>query len=370
MELSEIRKEIDRIDSAISALLVERFEIVKGVANYKIDNDMVVLDAEREKALLKKVRAQLSKPEHAQRIEAVYQAILKTSRDMQQKMIDAMPLPKGFVAYQGTAGSYGEQATTGYFGDECERMACLDWEGVIESVKTGKACYGVLPVENSLAGTVTLTNELIQEAGLRVVGETIQSISHHLMTRPDVNFDEITCIYSHPQALEQCGAYLKQINKETVPYINTAVSAQKVSESTEPIAAIASQRAAKLYGLSIVKSNIANNADNFTRFYIISTSQYIRSFANKTSLVVTVNDKPGALYTMLGLFDRYKINMHKIESRPVQKKPWEYYFYIDFEGNVNDPQVAALIDDLKLMCDYFYLLGCYEADKRKGVSNV
>jgi chorismate mutase/prephenate dehydratase len=237
---------------------------------------------------------------------------------------------------------------------------------VIKSVKTGEACYGVLPVENSLAGTITLTNELIRESGLRIVGETIQSISHHLMARPGVSFDEITQVYSHPQALEQCSAYLKQMDKPIVPYVNTAVSAQKVSESTKPIAAIASEKAAQLYGLSILKSNISNQRDNFTRFYIISASQYIRSYANKTSLVVTTNDKPGALYMMLGLFDRYKINMHKIESRPVQEKPWEYYFYIDFEGNVNDAQVAELILALKESCDYFYLLGCYENDKCKG----
>ncbi len=372
MDLTDIRKKIDAIDRELSALLEQRMEIVREVAAYKIEHHIAVLDTEREKQLLEEIKGRLAHSEHARSIESIYHEILRTSRQMQRQLCDRQKniidaqkasdigLPMA-VAYQGAEGSFGEQAAASYFADRAERIGCYDFEDVIEAVETGKARYGILPVENSLAGTVTVTNDLVRKSSLHVVAEVIEPITHHLMARPGVTLEDITAIYSHPKALEQCSLFLKTLKKPINPYVNTAQSAKKASEEKTAIAAVASERAATLYGLHILQRNIANYAHNFTRFWIVAKQEQSLQKPNKTSIVLTVNDEPGALYHMLGVFNAHQINMHKIESRPVEEKAWEYYFYVDFEGPIEQQNVQEMLARLSGSCSYFRLLGCYRA---------
>lgn len=263
------------------------------------------------------------------------------------------------VAFQGERGAFGEDAAISFFGD-AELVTCRRLEEVFLSVVNGEADFGVVATENSLAGSINETYDLLLEYEVNIYGEINLRISHCLMALPGEGLADIKTVYSHPQALAQCEDFLKKLDAEVVPIYNTAAAAKRIREQgLKGCAAIASRRAAQIYGLEIIAENIETSADNYTRFFIISRRRPLPAARNKTSLVFSTKNVPGALYACLGVFASRDINLTKLESRPSKKKPWEYVFYVDFEGHMDDEVCRQALEELKGKTNFVKVLGSY-----------
>jgi prephenate dehydratase len=270
--------------------------------------------------------------------------------------------PKTAVAFQGVAGAYSEEATRQFFGVEVESVACKLLPEVFAAVEGGRADYGMVPVENAVAGSVTESYELLMEHDLRVNAEVILRVHHMLLGAPGARMSEIKRVHSHPQALAQCERYLSRRGLEAAPAFDTAGSARHLAENPDPsTAAIASALAAELYGLDILDRNIEDMPFNYTRFFVLGLEDPPRSQRCKTSLVFSTRHQPGALYESLGEFARRSINLSKIESRPRRNQPWQYLFYLDFEGHWQDPECEAALMGLLRRSSFVKLLGSYPA---------
>lgn len=266
------------------------------------------------------------------------------------------------VAFQGVHGAYSEEAVRQQFGDKVTTLPCDTFEEMFRAVDTGRATYAMQPVENSLAGTVATSYELLMEYDLRVQAEVILRVRHTLMAAPGTTLQDVKRARSHPQALAQCDRYLKRRGIQPVVHFDTAGSARDLAAMPEAgTAAIASVLAAQLYGLEIIEPGIEDEPFNFTRFFVIGNGDPVLSASNKTSLVFAVKDQPGALYTCIGEFATRGINMTKLESRPRRNKPWQYYFYVDIEGHTAEPHVEAALMQLLRRAAMLKLLGSYPA---------
>jgi prephenate dehydratase len=248
------------------------------------------------------------------------------------------------VSFQGIAGAYSEEAIRQYFGPEVESLPCRTFTDLFVAVEDGSADYGMLPIENSLAGSVIQSYELLMEHDLRVRAEVILRVRHQLLAPPGTEMTDIKSVKSHPQALAQCEQYLARRGLEPVPNFDTAGSARDLSENPEPeTAAIAGALAAELYGLEILDEGVEDLPFNYTRFFILGLDDPPRAQRSKTSLIFTTRHHPGALYDSLGEFAKRGINLTKIESRPRRNRPWQYLFYLDFEGHWQDPECEAAL---------------------------
>ncbi len=266
------------------------------------------------------------------------------------------------VAFQGIAGAYSEEAVRRFFGPDVETRPCRHLEEVFVAVESGVVAYGVVPIENSTAGSVLRTYELLMEHDLRIYAETVLRVRHMLLAPPGTCLETLNRVRSHPQALAQCQRYLSSRGLEAEPAFDTAGSARDLSADPEPgVAAIASAWAATLYGLEILDRDIADVLHNYTRFFVLSIESPPRAEHVKTSLVFTVPHRPGTLYDCLGEFARRQINLTKIESRPRLHHPWQYLFYLDFEGHVQDPPCAEALLGLLQKALFVKLLGSYPA---------
>lgn len=266
------------------------------------------------------------------------------------------------VAFQGIAGAYSEEAIRQYFGPEVETVPCKRLADIFAAVEGGDADYGMLPVENAIAGSVTESYELLVEHDLRVRAEVILRVHHMLLGIPGAKLSGLKRVRSHPQALAQCEHYLTRHGLEPLPAFDTAGSARELAENPDPeTGAIASALAADLYGLEILDRNIEDVHFNYTRFFVLGLEDPPRSQRSKTSLVFTTRHQPGALYESLGEFARRRINLTKIESRPRRNHPWQYLFYLDFEGHWQDPECEAAIMALLRRSSFVKLLGSYPA---------
>jgi prephenate dehydratase len=275
------------------------------------------------------------------------------------------------VAFQGIAGAYSEEAIRQFFGPEVESVPCRTLDDVFPVVENGDADYAMVPVENAVAGSVIRSYELLMERDLRVYAETILRVQHNLLVLPGTTLDELKCVRSHPQALAQCQRYLSRHGLEPEPAFDTAGSARDLAANPEPgVAAIASALAAELYGLEILSSGIEDFPFNYTRFFVLSLDDPPRAQRNKTSLVFSTRHQPGALYEGLGEFATRGINLTKIESRPRLNRPWQYIFYLDFEGHWQDPQCEAAIMGLLRRSSFVKLLGSYPAATTPVVDNA
>ena len=259
------------------------------------------------------------------------------------------------VAFQGVAGAYSEEAIRQYFGSDVETISCKISDEIFPIVENGDADYGMLPVENAVAGSVTGSYELLMEHDLRVWAEVILRVHHMLLATPGTKLE-------HPQALAQCEHFLGRYGLQAEPAFDTAGSARALAENPEPgIAAIAGELASEMYGLEIVARNIEDFHFNYTRFFVLSMDDPPRPQRPKTSLVFSARHQPGALYDSLGEFATRGINLTKIESRPRRNKPWQYLFYLDFEGHWQDPECEAAIMALLRRSSFVKLLGSYPA---------
>ena len=270
------------------------------------------------------------------------------------------------VAYLGIPGSNSEQAARKYFGngDEITDISARSFVDIFDAVESGHANFGVLPLENSLAGTVAQSYELLtRHENIHVVGEIILPIEHALMALPGVRLEDIRYVRSHPQALAQCEIFLKEHDIESIEWYNTAGSARDLAgEKLTDTAAIASPDVADIFGLNIIAENIQDIPENYTRFLVLSKQTGERSpEANKTSLVFTTRHEPGALVNCLLTISNNGLNLTKIESRPLRHTPWQYCFHIDFEGHIEDHNAQKALDELRQKASMVRVIGSYPA---------
>lgn len=272
---------------------------------------------------------------------------------------------KKLVAFQGERGAYSEIAARLFFGAEIHLLPIPAFDLVFRQVEKGSADFGVIPIENSLAGSIHQNYDLLLKHHLQIVGELNVRIVHNLIAHAGITLSQVRRVFSHPQALMQCQNNIAKLKKvEIVPTYDTAGSVKKIKE--ERIldgAAIASELAASIYGMKILRRQIQDNSENFTRFLVLSTKARPAENANKTSLVYSVKNVPGALFRSLSVFALRDIDLFKIESRPLHGKPWEYFFYIDFAGSPRDKNCKNAIEHLAEIATFMKVLGSYRRDR-------
>jgi prephenate dehydratase len=267
------------------------------------------------------------------------------------------------VAFQGEAGAYSEQAVRRFFGEAAATLPRRNFAGLFDAVHSGRASHAVLPVENSLAGTVVPAYDQLLDHDLRVQGEVIVKVEHCLLAPAGMTLAEVKRAISHPQALAQCEQTLKRLGIEPVPHYDTAGAARDLAAAPEAgTAAIASRLAAETYGLAILASGIEDLPFNYTRFFVLGEGSVPRPAGpSKTSIIFTTRHTPGSLYAVLGELAERQLNMTKIESRPRRNRPWHYLFYVDFEGHEDEPAVREALLGILRHTSFLKVLGSYPA---------
>ena len=268
------------------------------------------------------------------------------------------------VAFQGEHGAYSEQAVRQHFGPDVTTLPCRTFLAIIDALQAGHAQYGMLPVENSLAGTVIPAYDLLMDYDLHIQAEAILRVRHCLMAPPHTALADVRRVRSHPQALMQCEATLRRMGLEPVEYYDTAGAARDLAADPQPgTAAVASALAAETYGLDILVQGLEDQDINFTRFFVLGREYPARQDPSKTSIILTTRHVPGALYAALGELAKREINMTKIESRPRRNRPWHYLFYVDFEGHEEDEPVREALLGILRHASFLKVLGSYPAAK-------
>lgn len=371
--LESFRQEIDLLDKALLEIFEDRMAKVLEIAAYKQKNQLAVLDESREEKVLNNTR-HLKNKDLKEPAEKFLKSVMEISKSIQNERISRNTLrenirkscrqesmPSITAGFQGLPGSYSEQALREYFGEDAGQKSLPNFEDVFSALETGEIDYGVLPLENSNTGGISGVYDLLCRYGFYIVGEKGVRIDHNLLAFQGARLEDIKEIYSHPQAFQQCSKILRAHPQwNLISCSNTAVSAKLISESSSlSKAAIAGRRAANLYGLEILQGSINNNPENFTRFIIIGREPEIEKGCNKISLAVSLSHKPGSLYRVLSHFAVNGLNMLKIESRPIINSPWEYLFYIDFEGCLEDEVTQRAVKGIKEGSTFFQLLGNY-----------
>jgi prephenate dehydratase len=274
------------------------------------------------------------------------------------------------VAFQGEPGAYSEQAALEYLGNGIATLPCHAFEGVFAAVSAQQATHGLLPIENSLAGSIHRNYDLLLRNDLYIVGEYFLRVSHCLLALPGVKLEEIRRVYSHPQALAQCESNLRRLQLEPVVAADTAGSARELRENGDRhAAALASRRAAQVYGLEVLQDRMEDNPANYTRFLLLACQPFIADAPEqeryKTSIVFSLKNLPGVLFKALSVFALRDIDLTKIESRPIPGKPWEYLFYIDFIGHADAGSCQRALDHLSEFATFLRRLGSYPRDTAK-----
>ena len=377
MKLEEIRKEIDSIDKELVSLFIRRMNCASEVAEYKKQNNLPVLDASRERALLSKI-SELSGEEFEEYARTLYSTILSLSRSYQHKasnessmiyreITDALEnTPKLFperaaIACQGVEGAYSQIAAERLFSAP-EIVFFSNWEKVFSAIEAGLCRYGVIPIENSTAGSVKKVYDLMISKNFKIVKSVRIKINHCLLAKKGTKLSDITEIFSHEQAINQCSAFLASLGSKVkiTPVENTARAAQMVADSDRnDVASLSSHTCASLYSLETLVSSAQNNDNNHTRFICITNKTEIYPGADRTSLMIVAPHKPGSLYKILSRFNALGINLLKLESRPIPDRDFEFAFYFDLESSVYSPKLASLLAELESECDEFTYLGSY-----------
>ena len=377
MELSKLREQIDLIDGELVELFKKRMNVSASVAEYKKNNNMPVLDASRERALLDKV-SELSGEEFETYSRILYSTILDVSRSYQhsrlekpsplyQEITDAIEnTPKIFperasVACQGIEGAYSQIAAERLF--SAPNIVFLSqWEKVFDAIESGMCRYGIVPIENSTAGSVKKVYDLMISRKFKIVRTVRVKIDHNLLAPEGVKLSDVREIISHEQAISQCSSFLASLspNVKITRVENTAKAAQMVAESgRRDVASLSSRSCATEYGLCVLKSAVQDSGNNHTRFICITNKTEIYPGADRTSLMVVTPHKPGALYRMLSKFNALGINLIKLESRPIPERDFEFMFYFDLEASVYSNKLAQLLSELESECEEFSYLGSY-----------
>ena len=355
MSLEDLRKKIDEVDIEIVKLLAERMRIAEKIGGEKIGQGKQIGDSEREKKVLENVKSLAQEEKISEEdIASIYRQIVNVAKRVQGAS----------VAFQGEIGAYSEEAAFQFFGAAILLKPCESLEDVFRAVERDKVQFGVVPAENSLEGSISRVYDLLLDSSLKVCGEIELRVVHCLIGLPAARLDSIKKVYSHPQALGQCQTFLRHLDCELVPTYDTAGSVKMIKEMGAPDkGAVASARAAEIYGMKVLAREIEDNPNNFTRFFILAKHDSPPSGNDKTSIVFSVKHRPGALYQSLKELAGRKINLTKIESRPTRQKPWEYNFYLDFEGHREDKLFQEALENLENTSLFVKVLGSYPKAK-------
>ena len=375
MDLNEIRQEIDEIDRKIVELYEKRMDASKRVAEFKIETGKKVFDKQREDEKIRKVKALTSNDFNSHGVEELFEQIMSMSRKLQYQLlakngslgklafigVDELQIQNARVVFQGAEGSYSQAAMERFFGNEINCFHVETFRDAMSAIDEGSADFAVLPIENSTAGIVSEIYDLLVEYENYIVGEQIIQIEHCLLGLPGTTMDDIKTVYSHPQSLMQSARFLQEYGSwKQVSMQNNAFAAQKVKEDKDQSqAAIASEYAAKVYDLDILKKGVNQSSTNSTRFIVVTNQKIFLKDAKKISICFEVSHESGSLYHMLSHFIYNNLNLSKIESRPIEDRNWEYRFFVDFEGNLADSAVKNALRGLRDEARNMKILGNY-----------
>lgn len=374
-DLLELRDRIDEIDREIARLYEARMGVCREVGEYKIANGSKVFDRQREKEKISTVKTMVHGEFNKKGIGELFEQLMAMSRKLQYQLltekgalgklpfiaVEELDWKNSRIVFQGTEGSYSQEAMFRYFGKEINSFHVQKFRDAMEAIEEGSADFAVLPIENSTAGAVDEVFDLLVEFENYIVDELVLPVRHTLAGLPKAELSDIERVYSHPQALMQSARYLDEHRDwQQISVANTAVAARKVLEDDDvKKAAICSEHAAEVYGLKVLDREINDNPANSTRFIIVTNQKIFRKNASKISICFEVSHESGSLYHMLSHFIYNDLNMTKIESRPIEGRPWEYRFFVDFDGNMADPAVKNAIRGLREESRNLKILGNY-----------
>lgn len=373
--LEVLRKKLDSIDDQIAALYEQRMKVCGEVGEYKVKAGRKVFDRQREKEKLADVASKVSGDFNKKGIQELYQQLMSMSRKLQyQQLVEAGALGRlpfirindldkdnARVVFQGTEGAYSQAAMYQFFGENVNSFHVRTFREAMEAIEEGAADYAVLPIENSTAGPVIEMYDLLDEFENYIVAETILPVVHTLAGLPGAKLSDIKRVYSKTEALMQTSRFLDDhADWQKISVVNTAIAAKKVLEENDiSQAAVCSSYAAQVHGLSVLVDGINDDADNSTRFIVVTNQKVFLKDASKISIRFELPHQSGSLYGILSHFIYNDLNMTKIESRPIKGRPWEYCFFVDFEGNLEDPAVKNAVRGLREESQNLRILGNY-----------
>ena len=388
LDLGKIREKIDKLDSQLVELLEERLEIVQEVAQFKKQTGKRIFDEEREKEVVQKNLKRVKNKELNHYIELILKDIMDSSKEYQKfkigistKYVNDLDLKDKQLGYTGVPGSYAYEVLMNILKnnknldvDSIEENKNIfhfnSHKELVEAVHTKKIDIGILPIENSIVGEVRDSIDLINTKNIHIIGEVRHKISHNLLGVKGSRIEDIRNIYSHDQAFMQCSQFLSNHEWHLNRMTNTAISGKYIAaEGKKENACIANMKTKEVYGLELLKKNINNEEENYTRFFIISNEEAVIDGSNKISIVTSANNESGALIGLLQIFYKYGLNMVNLKSRPRANKPWEYYFYIDFEGNMSSEKVRMALEEMREKSNYLQILGNYKLYNLEIYSN-
>ncbi len=375
MDLQQLRTEIDRIDTQIVKLYEERMEVSAQIADYKISCGKKVYDRDRENEKIRAVKELAHSDFNRIGVEELFSQIMSMSRKLQYKKLNeqgaSLRLPfipvKSLVGegtrvcYQGAEGAYSEEATERFFGEGVPSFHVETFRDAFGALEDGSADYAVLPIENSTAGVVSEVYDLLTDYECYIVGEQIIDIRHCLLGLKGAKVEDIRRVYSHPQSLMQSSRFLAEHSyMEQISMKNNAFAARKVAEDSDPHkAAIASKRAAGIYGLEVLSEGINQAESNSTRFIVVTGQKVYLEGSRKVSLCLEIPHEAGALYHIMSHFIYNNLNMTKIQSRPIEDRDWEYRFFIDIDGSLEDSAVKNALRGIREEARMMKILGNY-----------
>lgn len=379
LSLEEIRDRLNTIDNQLLKLFSERRQLSIEVAKSKVQTSKPVRDPVREQQLLVKL-IQIGKQDYqldAPYITKLFHTIIEDSVLLQQAYLQNLANPQNRkplarVAFLGAKGSYSHLATREYFSrknTELIELNCEQFRDITKTVESGHADYGVLPIENTSSGSINEVYDLLQHTTLYIVGEITQPIEHCLVATQDIRLEALKIIYSHPQPHQQCSEFLSRlqgVKLETCA--STADAMKKVQQlQRDDVAAIGNAASGKLYGLQSIKTNIANQTENHTRFIVVARKpiEVSTQIPAKTTLIMSTAQEAGSLVATLLVLQCYSINMTKLESRPIMGNPWEEMFYVDLQAHLDSEEMQKALSELTKLTKHLKVLGCYPIENIK-----
>lgn len=373
--LQELRQQLDAVDNQIVKLYEERMSICEQVGEYKVETGKKVFDRQREKEKLTDVAGKVTSEFNKKGIQELYQQLMSMSRKLQYQQlvkagalgrlpfieVDSLKAEDARIVFQGTEGAYGQAAMKAYFGENSNSYHVRTFRDAMEAIEEGAADYAVLPIENSSAGSVNEMYDLLVEFENYIVGETIIPITHTLAGLPGTQLSDIERVYSKAEALMQTSHFLDAHSDwQQISVANTAIAAKKILEDNDRTqAAVCSAYAARIHGLEVLEDGINDEQNNSTRFIVVTNQKVFLKGASKISICFELPHESGSLYHLLSHFIYNDLNMTRIESRPIEGRSWEYRFFIDFEGNLEDAAVKNAIRGLREESRGLKILGNY-----------
>lgn len=376
LDLTEIRQQITQIDRSLLKLLSERHRLAFDVVRSKEVTQKPLRDVEREQQLLQELIRFAENENYQlepQYITQIFQKIIEDSVLTQQvylqKKLNEQREKSIHIAFLGKRGSYSHLAARNYatrYQEQLIELSCNSFEQIFEKVANSEADYGVLPLENTTSGSINEVYDLLQHTELSLVGELAYPIKHCVLVNDQDDLSQIDTLYSHPQVIQQCSRFIRSLDRVHIEYCESSSHAmQLVASLNKPnIAALGNEDGGHLYGLRVLKTDIANQSNNITRFIVIAREALAVSpqIHTKTLLLMTTSQQAGALVDALLVFKKHQIKMTKLESRPIYGKPWEEMFYLEIEANIHHPDTQAALTELEQVSSYLKVLGCYPSE--------